>query len=104
MRSTGEIHHHDVIKSREAGEWVSSLLEPELNQRNHEAMIDVRKFYVRVDDEQLRSLVDTLIAETGVSDATLASSEAGARAALREAIETYERASARLGEQLRGTF
>jgi hypothetical protein len=53
-RATGAIHHQAEMEYREKGTWARDMLGEELNLADHEAIVNVQRLRVRVNDEAIR--------------------------------------------------
>jgi hypothetical protein len=75
-----------------------------MNQRAYEAVVEVNKYVVRVEDPELRRLVYQLRSEATSADATFTRSEDEAVRIMTRMIDTHAQVSTRLGEILRSLY
>jgi len=98
-RSSGAMHHQDVMAFRKTGKWQRQLFDEELSENARLANARTSMLAVRVRDESVRSLVAVVkhhSAKAGLST----SEEEGNRELDAMAVE-FERLNQRIGEVLR---
>lgn len=101
VRAHGAIHHHDVMISRQEGEWTTRpMLPAEINDEAHRSGVAIVKLASRVDDADVRTEVQAIKDATLPVGLTTLSEQASLDAML-EATEYLERFHERAGELIR---
>jgi predicted component of type VI protein secretion system len=103
VRCAGETAHHDLMASRQRGQWTKAPVGEDLNQRFFTAMVDTNTYVVRVLDEQVRELV-TELRDRITTVAVAASSQSEANHALNEVTDLFVAVNGRIGELLRTLY
>jgi len=98
VRTTGEMHHHDVVSFRQTGKWQKQLFSEDLAEANRLANARTSMLAVRVRDETVRNLV-TEVKNHSTKAAMCASLEEGDRALGAMGIE-FDSLNRRIGEVL----
>lgn len=99
VRATGAIAHHDTMEHRKTGEWGKQLVGEELNQKCFMAMRQTLILNVRVRDERVRTLVETLRGSS--SGAVRSRSKDDCDSALQAMTPVFDEFNKRIGTLLR---
>ncbi len=109
VRASGAMHHHDYMRFHESGRWGRDPLGEELNTASHEATVNVNRYRVRVDSEDVRIAVARVASLAHDANRGAAYGEddreayARAKAAFDAAVPAYEQVQELIGERLRAT-
>jgi hypothetical protein len=99
IRSAGAMHHRDVMEFRKTGKWQKQLFGEELNENARLANARTSMLAVRVRDDPVRDLVQT-VKSHAIAAAMCGSQEEGERA-MTAMGAAFEQLNQRIGETLR---
>jgi hypothetical protein len=99
IRTTGAMHHRDVMAFRKTGEWQKQLFGEELSENNRLANVRCSMLAVRVRDDSVRDLVAVVKSHAG--DAGMCASQEEGERAMRAMAAESEKLNQRIGELLR---
>lgn len=101
MRAHGAIMHRDIMTSREAGEWTPGLAGEEWSQQAFDAGVELTMLGPRVDDDEVRRLVEQMKTTVGPIAVGVTGSEEASHEVMNEALDLLQRFHALTGELLR---
>jgi len=103
VRTTHQLNLADKRAFRETGKWGQPVAPEELDEQDRLARAKFAILVVRVQDDQLRALLN-IVRELTAHALLLAKSEQQAEAAMRDLGMAFESANAELGELLRALY
>src|SRR5215468_1440539 len=98
-RTTGAMHHHDMMSYRKSNEWQTTLFPEDLNENNRLAVARTSMLAVRVRDDSVREMVETFKKEAG--SVTQSASVNESQSAMSRMAVVFEKLNQRIGELLR---
>jgi hypothetical protein len=104
VRCAGEIYQHDVHANIGEDEWKTTLLPEDLSQRDFAAGVALRKYAVRVLDDDIRQIADHLDDYAIEISRNVSSSKAQADAFIQGVAHLSVELNGRIGETLRTLY
>ena len=98
-RSVGAINHGDLMTYRKSGKWAAAPTSDEWNQKNFEANLLTNLLKVRVEDENVRTLVSEV--KDAAVRSIMATSKEESESQADRMSDRMEEANERIGELLR---
>lgn len=98
-RTTGAMHHHDMMTYRRSSEWQKTLFPEDLNENNRLAVARTSILAVRVQDASVREMVESFKSEPASVTESVSLDES--RSAMSRMGSIFEKLNQRIGELLR---
>jgi hypothetical protein len=98
-RATGAVHHLDEMAFRSGGTWQRQLLPADLDENYHLAQTRTLMLSVRVRDDTVRQLVESLRSYS--VNATMSKNQADSNREMMSMVPTHDQLQRRIGELLR---